>query len=87
MSMNPLTITVLAVLGIAVVGLYVIAHKFEEFEKAYIYVTWTAIIAVVGASVYLAYAVPTVASGTPTPHSGTAKAGTVTVDGSNLLRE
>lgn len=86
MTLTPLTITVLVILGIIVAGLYFVSHKLEEFDHVYMYATWASLIAVLLAAVYLAFAVPSVAS-TASRTQTQQKTGTVIVDDSNLLQE
>ncbi len=76
------TIVVLLVLGIVLWGLSWIARELTEFEHAFIYVCGFAFFMIIGAAVYLSFAIPTFASQPSMLHSSV-----VTEDDSNLLQE
>ncbi|MEN9558118.1 MAG: hypothetical protein RL141_487 [Candidatus Parcubacteria bacterium] len=80
-----LTIIILSVLAILVAGLWVIVNKLEEFDGAFLYLTFGLVALIIGTGAYLSYATPTFANPfdledrTDTPYLST--------DRSNLLQE
>ena len=76
-----IVILILSALFIFVAVLKIVSHTLGEFEKGFAYLAWGVIALVVGASVYMTYATPTLASPSNLGSGG------FTQDQSNLLSE
>jgi hypothetical protein len=80
--MSALTIVMLVLVALSVIGLYVLNRAWSEFEHLFVYMTWAVVLVVVGASVYLFFAMPTFAE-----PGAAVRATSVQQDTSNLFQE
>lgn len=82
--MSFLTVSIIvAVLGIVLYGLWIAGRELTEYEDLFVYAAAGLLLLIVGTAVYLAFAVPTIATKDLVPGSE----GAVRKDTSNLLQE
>jgi hypothetical protein len=73
-----------AVLGLVLWGIWRAAQEFAEFEEVFNYGILVMLLLVVGAAVYMGFAMPTIATDSPAKEQ---PAGKLTTQESNLLQD
>lgn len=80
--MSVATMMIVALITLAVVGLFVLNQMLHEFEKTFVWAAYGLVVLLIGFAVYLSFTSPTFTGHAPTPRT----AG-VSIDESNLLLE